>query len=179
MHGEGYHNPIPVQVGIVQKYILCFQNLLIYITISIFMSVHPYACVPSSPIISCYNSNSSSHTSKYHYIKVAWYALRVRSMHSWSPLDPLGPWGEEKQSYVHYNIQQGEAKLCKSKLTLVCHYLPSVGSKQLWASARLGSTGKAGTSLWLYNPRDFWFVVGMLFCAKLQSYKEIGLNWSR
>ena len=30
--------------------------------------------------------------------KVAWYVLRVKIMHFWSPTDPLGPRGEVKPS---------------------------------------------------------------------------------
>ena len=68
---------------------------------------------------------------KLSLIKVVWSVLRVKNMHSWSPLDPSDPWGEEKWGYVHYIIREGEAKPCISKLTSMFHQHPSVGSKQL------------------------------------------------
>ena len=83
---------------------------------------------------------------KVSLIKVAWHVLRVKNIHSWSPPDPLGPWDEEKASYIHYNIRREEAKLHILKLATVFHHLSSVGPKQLCALAHLGCTREAGTS---------------------------------
>ena len=79
-------------------------------------------------------------------LKVAWYVLRVKNMHSWSPPDPWGPRDEEKPSYIHYKIRREEAKLRILKLASVFHHLSSVGPKQLCALAHLGCTREAGTS---------------------------------
>ena len=46
-------------------------------------------------------------------IKVALHVFRVKNIHSGSPSDPYGPWGEVKLSYIHYNIRQDETKLLK------------------------------------------------------------------
>ena len=67
-----------------------------------------------------------------------------------SPLDPWGPTGKAKLSYVHYIISQGEAKLHISNLTSVFHCLPSVGPKQLCALVHLGCTRKELTHLWIH-----------------------------
>ena len=83
---------------------------------------------------------------KVSLIKVAWHVLRVKNIHSWSPPDPLGPWDEEKASYIHYDIRREEAKRRILKPASVFHYLPSVGPKQLCALAHLGCTREAGTS---------------------------------
>ena len=66
-------------------------------------------------------------------IKVDWYVLRVKNIHSWSPPDPLGPRDKEKARYVHFDIRREEAKLRILKLASVFHHLPSVGPKQLCA----------------------------------------------
>ena len=65
---------------------------------------------------------------KVSLIKVAWYVLRVKNIHSWSPPDPLGPWDEEKMSYIHYDIRREEAKLLILKLASVFHHPMSVPS---------------------------------------------------
>ena len=68
-------------------------------------------------------------------IKVAGYELKVKNMHSRSPSDPLGPCGEVKMTYIHYNIWLGEAKPRVFKLASVFLHLPSAGPKQLCALA--------------------------------------------
>ena len=83
---------------------------------------------------------------KVSLIKVGWYVLRVKNIHSWSPPDPLGPRDNEKARYVHFDIRREEAKLRILKLTSVFHHLPSFGPKQLCALAHLGCTRKAGAS---------------------------------
>ena len=80
---------------------------------------------------------------KVSLIKVAWYVLKVKNMHSWAPPDPWGPWDEEKSSYTHYNIRREEAKLLVLKLASVFYHLPSVGPKQLYAFAHLGRAREA------------------------------------
>ena len=113
----------------------------IYITISTFTSVRPSGVgVP----LSCFQFLQSYY--KVSLIKVAWYVLRVKDMHSWSPPDLWGPWDEEKLSYIHYDIRREEAKLSILKIASVFHHLPSVGPKQLCALAHLGCTREAGTS---------------------------------
>ena len=59
-------------------------------------------------------------------IKVAWYVLRVKNVHFGSPSDLPGLLGESKLIYIHYNIRQGVAEPCLSKLTLVFHHIPRV-----------------------------------------------------
>ena len=66
---------------------------------------------------------------KVSLIKVAWYVLRVKDMHSWSPPDLWGPWDEEKLSYIHYDIRREEAKLSILKLASV------LLSPQCWSKA--------------------------------------------
>ena len=83
---------------------------------------------------------------KVSLIKVAWYVLRVKNMHSRAPPDPWGPWDEEKPSYIHYDIRREGVKQSILKLASVFHHLPSVGPKQLCALAHLGCTRQAGTS---------------------------------
>ena len=84
--------------------------------------------------------------SKISLIKIAWYVLRVKNVHSWSPPDPLGPRDKEKTSYIHFDIRREEANLRILKLASVFHHLPSFGPKQLCALAHLGCTREAGTS---------------------------------
>ena len=94
-------------------------------------------------------------------MKVALNVFRVKNMHSRSPSEPCGSWGEVKLKYVHYNISRGEAELhCDItllgkvkpsyvhilKLTSMFHHLPSIGPKQLCTLAHPGCTCKAGTS---------------------------------
>ena len=79
-------------------------------------------------------------------IKVVWYVLRVKNIHSWSPPDPLGPLDKDKASYIHYKIRREEAKLRILKLASVFHHLSSVCLKQLYALAHLGCAREAGTS---------------------------------
>ena len=67
-------------------------------------------------------------------------------MYSKTPSDPLGPWGKEKTSCLHYDSMQGEAKLQILKLTLEFHQLCSVGPKQLCMFAHLECTCEAGIS---------------------------------
>ena len=83
---------------------------------------------------------------KVSLIKVGWYVLRVKNIHSWSPPDPLGPRDNEKARYAHFDIRREEAKLRILKLASVFHHLPSFGPKQLGALAHLGCTREAGTS---------------------------------
>ena len=128
----------------------CMKKVHFYITISTFTSVRPYGVrrrpsVPSRPVplpsfqfLQAYE--------KVSLIKVAWHVLRVKNIHSWSPPDPLGPWDEEKASYIHYDIRREEAKRRILKPASVFHYLPSVGPKQLCALAHLGCTREVGTS---------------------------------
>ena len=66
-------------------------------------------------------------------IKVAWFVLRVKNLHSESTSDLQGPLGKAKLSYVHCIFRQGEAELCTSKLTLMFHCIPGVSPKQLRA----------------------------------------------
>ena len=119
-----------------------FKRSEIYITISTFTSVRPYSVggVPLSifKFLQSYD--------KVSLIKVAWYVLRVKNMHSRAPPDPWGPWDEEKPSYIHYDIRREEVKQSILKLASVFHHLPSVGPKQLCALAHLGCTREAGTS---------------------------------
>ena len=70
---------------------------------------------------------------------------RVKNKQFRLPLEPFGPSGKVKLSYVHYNIRQGEAKLHILKLTSLFHHLPRVGPKQLCAWAHLESTREAVT----------------------------------
>ena len=78
-------------------------------------------------------------------VKVAWYVLRVKNMHSWSPSHPWGPLDEMKLSYIHYNIRGVVIKLHTLKIASVIHHLPSVGPKQLCPSAHVGCTREGGT----------------------------------
>ena len=118
----------------------------IYITISTFTSVCPFGVgvrrrrhVPllSFQFLQAYD--------KVSLIKVGWYVLRVKNIHSWSPPDPLGPRDKEKVKYIHFNIRREEAKLCILKLATVFHHLSSVSPKQLYALAHLGCTREVGT----------------------------------
>ena len=125
------------------------HNKPIYITISTIMSVRPSGVgvgvggVGGVPL-SIFKFLQSYY--KVSLMKVAWYVLRVKNIHSWVPPDPWGPWDEEKLSYIHYDISREEAKLLILKLASVFHHLPSVGPKQLCALAHLGCTREAGTS---------------------------------
>ena len=67
---------------------------------------------------------------KVSLIKVGWYVLRVKNIHSWSPPDPLGPRDKEKVKYIHFNIRREEAKLRILKLASVFHHLSCVGPMQ-------------------------------------------------
>ena len=65
----------------------------------------------------------------------------MKNIHSGLSSDPWGPLRESKLIYEYYNIDgQGKDKLHISKLNVVFHHLPSVGSKQLGALAHLGFT---------------------------------------
>ena len=119
---------------------------LIYITISTFTSVRPYGVVVTSRHVTLSSFQFLQAYDKVSLIKVGWYVLKVKNIHSWSPPDPLGPWDKEKASYIHYDIKREEAKLRILKLASVFHHLPSVGPKQLCALAHLGCTREAGTS---------------------------------
>ena len=120
----------------------------VYITISTFMSVRPSGVgvggVGVGVPLSIFKFLLSYQ--KVSLIKVAWYVLKVKNMHSWAPPDPWGPWDEEKPSYIHYNIRREEAKQRILKLASVFHHIPSVGPKQLCVLAHLRCTRKAGTS---------------------------------
>ena len=116
----------------------------IYITISTFTSVRPSGGGSIGVPLWIFKFLLSYH--KVSLIKVAWYVLRVKDMHSWSPPDLWGPWDEEKLSYIHYDIRREEAKLRILEIASVFHHLPSVGPKQLCALAHLGCTREAGTS---------------------------------
>ena len=72
-----------------------------YITISTFTPVRPSSVggVGVGVPLSWYQFLQSYY--KVSLIKVAWYVLRVKNMHSWAPPDPWGPWDEEKPSYIH------------------------------------------------------------------------------
>ena len=118
--------------------------LSIYITISPFASVRPSGGGGVGVPLLCFQFLQSYY--KVSLIKVAWYVLRVKDMHSWSPPDLWGPWDEEKLSYIHYDIRREEAKLRILEIASVFHHLPSVGPKQLCALAHLGCTREAGTS---------------------------------
>ena len=70
--------------------------LVIYVTISTFTSVHPsggggvgVGGVGVGVPLSSFQFLQSYH--KVSLIKVAWYVLRVKNMHSWSNLYSLGP----------------------------------------------------------------------------------------
>ena len=84
--------------------------------------------------------------------------LRVKNMHFDASLDPLGQWGKEKLSYVHYVVKGGKAKLHKLKLfTWVFHRLSSVAAipQQLCSLAQLGCTREAGTSKYIIYNYEF------------------------
>ena len=127
-------------------------GFIIYITISTFTSVRPYGVVVvvvvvvTSRHVTLSSFQFLQAYDKVSLIKVGWYVLKVKNIHSWSPPDPLGPWDKEKASYIHYDIKREEAKLRILKLASVFHHLPSVGPKQLCALAHLGCTREAGTS---------------------------------
>ena len=122
----------------------------IYITISTFTSVRPSGGVSGVGVVgvgvplSIFKFLQSY--DKVSLIKVAWYVLRVKNMHSRAPPDPWGPWDEEKPSYIHYDIRREEVKQSILKLASVFHHLPSVGPKQLCALAHLGCTHEADNS---------------------------------
>ena len=67
-----------------------------------------FVVVPSNPLSSFQFLQAYD---KVSLIKVGLYVLRVKNIHYWSPLDPLGPCNKEKASYIHYNIRREEAKL--------------------------------------------------------------------
>ena len=69
-------------------------------------------------------------------IKVAWYMVRVKNMHSGSSSDPWGPCSKQKLRSMHYDISWVEANLRLAKLTSVFHHLPNVGPKQFCALAK-------------------------------------------
>ena len=71
-------------------------------------------------------------------IRTVWYVLRVKKFHYRASSDSLGLKGEVNLSSLHYNIWHGKADLCKSKLALVFHHFPNVGSNQLFALAHSG-----------------------------------------
>ena len=118
---------------------------IIYITISTFTSFRPYGVRRPSGGVPLRSFQFLQAYEKVSLIKVAWYVFRVKNIHSWSPPDPLGPWDEEKASYIHYNIRREEAKLRILKLASVFHHLRSVSPKQLCALAHLECTREAGT----------------------------------
>ena len=129
------------------SFTLFHLNADIYIIISTFTSVRPSGVggvgVGGVPLLIFKFLQSYD---KVSLIKVAWYVLRVKNMHSRAPPDPWGPWDEEKPSYIHYDIRREEVKQSILKLASVFHHLPSVGPKQLCALAHLGCTREAGTS---------------------------------
>ena len=111
---------------------------------SAFTSVYPYGFGVTV-------SSNLSHFQFLHWyykmspIKIVKYAFRVINMDSWLALDLWGQWCEEKPSYIHYIISQGEAKLRISKPTLVFHHLTYVIPRQLYVLAHLGCTHEACT----------------------------------
>ena len=73
-----------MKIGMAQEYAK-------YITISTFTSVCPYGvngAVVSVPLLT-FQLLQMYH--KVPLIKVAWFVLRVKTLHSWSPPDPMGP----------------------------------------------------------------------------------------
>ena len=119
---------------------LMARKIDIYITISTFTSVCPYGVGVGGvrrhvPLL---NFQFLQSYDKVSLIKVGWYVLRVKNIHSWSPPDPFGPWDKEKASYIHYDFRREEAKLCTLKLASVFHQLPSVSPKQFRTWAHLG-----------------------------------------
>ena len=143
-----FTHPILADRSPLQK--MSFVESIIYITISTFTAVRPYGVVVVVVVTSRHVTLSSFQFlqvyDKVSLIKVGWYVLKVKNIHSWSPPDPLVPWDKEKASYIHYDIKREEAKLRILKLASAFHHLPSVGPKQLCALAHLGCTREAGTS---------------------------------
>ena len=124
------------------------QKMLIYIIISTLTSVCPYGVVVvvTSRHVTLSSFQFLQVYDKVSLIKVGWYVLRLKNVHSWSPPDPLGPRDKEKASYIHFDIRREEANLHILKLASVFHHLPSFGPKQLCALAHLGCTREADTS---------------------------------
>ena len=118
------------------------MDITIYFNIHVCLSIrcrwHRHVPLSSFQFLQAYD--------KVSLIKVGWYVVRVKNIHSWSPTDPLGPRDKEKVRYIHFDIRREEAKLRILKLASVFHHLPSVGPKQLCALAHLGCTREAGTS---------------------------------
>ena len=142
-HGSDFNNSIK---GVLGYDVWTLKMTIVpvdYITISTIMSVPPSGVSVGVPL-SIFKFLQSYY--KVSLTKVAWYVLRVKNMHSWAPPDPLGPWDEEKLSYIHYDIRREEAKRRILKLASVFYHLLSVGPKQLCALAHLGCTHEAGTS---------------------------------
>ena len=67
-------------------------------------------------------------------------------MHIGSTSDSWDPCDKAKPSYVHYIIEQGQAKLRILELTSVFHHLPIACPKHLCDLAHLGGTREVGTS---------------------------------
>ena len=104
---------------------------LIYITISTFTSVRPYGVVRRRPRpgVPLPNFQFLQAYEKVSLIKVAWYVLRVKNIHSWSPSDLWSSWGQD--SMLLYIIRQkAKLNIHTWKLTLF-HIFHSVGPKQL------------------------------------------------
>jgi len=49
--------------------------------------------------------------------KAAQYVSRVKDIHFWSPLNPLGPWGKEKPIQIYFFVKQVVTKLRILELT--------------------------------------------------------------
>ena len=81
---------------------------LICITFWNFMFVHPYS-VGIYGILSHCQFLQLCH--KISLIKVAFYVIKVKNIHSWSLSEPWDPWGEVNLSSIHYVIRWGEAEL--------------------------------------------------------------------
>ena len=119
-------------------------QILPYRLISDLMSVYPVVLL--SVCLSHFTISNSCIVSQDVTNKSYLVCIRVKNMHTMSPKDLLGLWGEEKPSYAHDNIRQGKAKLRLPKITSVFHHLPSIGPKQLFVLAHLGCTLEADTS---------------------------------
>ena len=69
-----------------------------HVFLSIQSSIRPCVCQNQLYFLHLHN--------KMLQIKVAWYVLRVKNIHSGSSLDPWVPLGKMKLSYLHYKIKQ-------------------------------------------------------------------------
>ena len=86
-------------------------------------------------------------------IKVFWYVLRVKNMHSESPSDPLGSMRKAEIHALRYFLRQSRSAFIK--LTSMFHHLPNVDPKHFCV---LAPTNRVLPSLHYFNLNSTQYV---------------------